>query len=125
MGRARYNPARFRGHEKARPHHGRDAKTSHRRGAIAARSAVSRSPWPRWDERAARVDRLLPIIIDDELGAMAFAKRLGLLYFRADICIRLILDPQLHEPHTAGQKPGDPSRAVDDHIERVKHARDR
>ena len=75
--------------------------------------------------RANRERLLTSDYIYDELHAMAFAKRLGLLYFRADICIRLILDPQLHEPHTAGQKPGDPSRAVDDHIERVKHARDR
>jgi len=103
---------------------GRDAKPH---TGAADRGEISRIEiaLAEMDERAARVDRLLPIIIDDELGAMAFAKRLGLLYFRADICIRLILDPQLHEPHTAGQKPGDPSRAVDDHIERVKHARDR
>ncbi len=36
------------------------------------------------DEIAARFDRLLPIIIDDELRAMTLAKRLGLFDLGAD-----------------------------------------
>jgi hypothetical protein len=31
----------------------------------------------------------------------------------------------LHEPHAAGQEPRGPFRAVDDQIERIKHAQDR
>jgi hypothetical protein len=77
------------------------------------------------NEIAARVDRLSPIIIDDKLRAMAVAKRLGRLDFGAEFCVRLILDPQLHKPDATRQEARDPGRAIDDQIERVKHARDR
>lgn len=77
------------------------------------------------DEIAAGIDCLLPIIVDDEFCAVALATRLGLLDLRADLCVRLIFDPQLHEPDAARQKPRDPGRAVDDQIERIKHAQDR
>jgi hypothetical protein len=77
------------------------------------------------DEVAAGVDCMLPIIIDDEFCALARAKRFCPYNLLADCGVRLVLDPQLHEPDAARQEPRDPSRAVDDQIERIKHARDR
>src|SRR5664279_3808634 len=77
------------------------------------------------DEIAARLDCVLPIIIDDELRAVPRAERFCLFYLSAEYCTRLILDPQLHKPYAARQEPRDPSRAVNDQIERIKHAHDR
>ena len=45
------------------------------------------------DEIAAGVDCVSPMIIDDELGAVARAERFCLYYLGADCCVRLILDP--------------------------------
>lgn len=80
---------------------------------------------PKMDEIAARLDRQLPMIIDDELSPGARAKRPCLGDLGTKDRLRLILDAQLHQPDTTGQESRDPCSAVNDRVEGVKHARGR
>ncbi len=74
------------------------------------------------DVVAAQVDGVLPVIVDDELGAGRVAQLFGRGDFLVDNGGALVLHAQLHQPDTMRQQPRDPGGRVDDEVEGVKHA---
>ena len=70
---------------------------------------------------AALVDRDLPVVVDDEIGTVTRADRLGLAHLAAQFGIRLILDAKLHELRAGRHQPCDPARIGNDGIERIDH----
>ena len=73
------------------------------------------------DVIAALVDRRVPVIVDDELGATRGTDRLGFLHLAADLGHRLILDAKLNQPRAGRNQARHPARIGHDGIERVEH----
>ncbi len=71
--------------------------------------------------RATEVNRLLPIIVDDQLSTRGETESSCCPDLAPDVLDRLILDAQLHEPDAACQESRGPVRAIDNGVEAVKH----
>ncbi len=72
------------------------------------------------NEIGTKLDRLLPMIVDDENAPMPFCNEKRLLNLRRDVLEGRILDPQLNETRAAPGEPADPFRVWGDRIEGVE-----